>query len=231
MKNQPLVDKRMFLGATPLFEALSEDDIGQLIENATETAFAANKVVLKQGEPGEDMYIITAGSVQVSLHLAEKEDLVMGKLSTGEAFGEIALFDQQPRTATVTTCEPSQFLCINRKKFHAYLMENPHVAIQLLRTLSKRLRATSDSVKDTMYSNVSHRLAETLCKLGEAYGQRSQNGLHMDIEFDDLELARIAHIPVEVASAQMQHWCEQGLIRRDHQKLTIVKLAELESKR
>lgn len=230
MDNQPLVDKRMFLGSTPLFESLSEDDLGLLIENAEEVAYAANRVVMAQGEPGENMYILIAGSVQVSLHLADNEDLVLGKLSLGEAFGEIALFDQQARTATVTTCEPSKFLCINRSDFHQFLRAQPHVAIQLLCTFSKRLRATSDLLKDTMYSNVSHRLAETLCNIGHAYGQQSRQGLHVDIDFDDKELARIAQIPVQVASAQLQQWCNKGIIRRERQTLTIIKLDELVAK-
>ncbi|MDH5327444.1 MAG: Crp/Fnr family transcriptional regulator [Gammaproteobacteria bacterium] len=230
MSNPPLLDKRMFLGAIPLFGSLSESALDELLQQTSERKLAAHKVVVAQGDPGSDMFIITSGSVDVSLTLADNEQIIVGKLAAGDAFGEIALFDTQIRSATVTTRESCHFLVIHKEDFISYLMRHPQVAIQLLGTLSKRLRAGSDLLQDTMAGKIEQRLAVTLSNIARAYGQQTRFGLRVDIPFGDVELAQIAEIPTAVAKAQLQHWCKDGIISREKHSLTVLKPTELESK-
>lgn len=72
---QPLIDKRMFLGANPLFEELSEDDMEDLTAITSSKNIGAHHVVMSQGEYGEDMYIVVTGRVSVRIHLADDEEL------------------------------------------------------------------------------------------------------------------------------------------------------------
>lgn len=224
---QPLIDKRMFLGANPLFEELSEVDMDDLTAITSSKNIGAHHVVMSQGEYGEDMYIIVSGRVSVRMHLADDEEITMGELTQGEAFGEIALFDQKPRTATVMTLEPSRFLVIGRQAFNQYLMTHPQVAIQLLTVMSKRLRATSDSLRDSICSDISTRLGETLRNIAKAYGKNTSEGLQIDIAFGDQELGEIAGIPGDVVTAQLRHWQEQGIINMQHGHLILLKPEEL----
>ncbi len=226
-KSPPLIDRRMFLGSNPLFVDLSDDDLNDLVAITQHKDYKANHTVIRQGESGDKMYIIVVGKVQVQMHIADGEDLPIGELVAGEAFGEISLFDKQPRTATVTTLEPCQFLVIGRDKFKEFLLQHPHVAIQQLTVMSKRLRASSDLLKDSLYSDVSARLARTLFDIAQAYGQQTRSGLKVNIAFDNKELGEIAGVPGEVVAAQLRHWKEAGVIRVNHGYLTLLKPEEL----
>lgn len=227
MTMQPLVDKRMFLGANPLFEGLAPEDLNDLVATTRQRSVATGQTVLRQGERGRDMYIIVSGSVSIRLRLAGDEEVAVGELAAGEAFGEIALFDEQPRTASVVTREPCRFLVIDRDAFKAFLLVHPRVAIQLLSVMSKRLRATDDLLKDALYADVASRLAQTLRNIAGAYGKNTRAGLRIDVAFDDDELGRIAGVPGDVVTAQLRHWSNAGLISVHRGHLTLIKPAEL----
>lgn len=230
MSIQPLVDQRLFLGNFSLFNNLAEVDLEDLLSITQMRHYNANSTVVQQGEKEDDMYMIKSGSVDVRLHLADNEDITLGKLVVGDAFGEIALFDHQPRTASIVTCEPSEFLILSRNKFETYLLSHPHVALQLLSVMSKRARATSDFLKEKMYIDITTRLGETLTNIAHAYGKNTSKGLKIDVKFKDQELGKIAGIPCDVVTAQLRHWEKSGVINKHFGYLTLKKPEELTRK-
>jgi len=228
MTARPFFDQRMFFDANPLFSELSDLDRNHLFRITKRKAMRANQVVVKQGDRGDKMYVILEGRVKVSVQITKNEEVVLGHLGPSEAFGEIALFDKQERTATVTTCEPCEFLVLKREPFLAYLTEHPHVAISLLATMSKRFRKADDLIKDSLYQDVVVRLSELLNKLAKAYGVHTSKGMQIDSEFTDKELADISGLPSDVVGAQLKHWNSRGVIDIKHKLITIVQPEKLQ---
>ncbi len=227
MVTKTLIDKGKFLSSIPLFAELAADEIKELVTITHSERIKNQTVIFREGDLGTAMYFIVSGVVRVSISLAENEDLTLGRVGSGEAFGEIALFDSRQRTASVTTLESCEFLVIDRDAFIGFLMDHPPVAIQLLSTMSKRLRTTNDLIKDTLYVNVGYRLAETLQNLATGYGKNTKHGLRIDMDFTDLELAAISKLPQEVVTAQLQNWSSEGLIDMQHGYITLIKPYEL----
>jgi len=223
MDQLSLEDKRRHFQRNPLFSEIGEDALTDLLATTTSRTYGAQQVVIKQGEPGDDMYVIVQGRVSIRLHLADEEDITIGELTAGEAFGEIALFDQCTRTATVVTSEPSEFIVIHRDAFNAFLMSHASVAVQLLSVMAKRLRKTNDLLKDSMYADVTARLADAIRNIANAYGKNTRKGLQIDFVFDDKELAEIAGVPGDVVTAQLKHWRKEGVINVSHGYLTLIK--------
>lgn len=215
--------KRRCLMNNPLFRDLSSEEITELLSATSDITYGANHVVLNQGEQGDEMFVVVSGKVTVRLHLAEEEDITLGELSAGDAFGEIALFGQNTRTATVVTSEPCELLVLHRKAFNGFLMNHPSVAIELLAVMADRLRKTNDLLKDTMYSEVTARLADAIRNIATAYGKHTRAGVQIDAVFDDSELGEIAGIPSEVVTAQLKHWRKEGIINVSHGYLTLIK--------
>lgn len=223
----PLVDKRLFLGAHPLFEQLSAADMTELTRITNEIKIPARHCVINQGDPGEEMYIIAHGMLQVYIHVADNEDIKVGELNVGEAFGEIALFDEKPRTASIIAIEDCKLLVIHREAFRHFLLDNPQVSLELLTVMSKRLRATNDFLRDSLHEDISIRLADTLRKIAGAYGRQTRNGLVIDMSFDDAELGNIAGIPKDIVKAQLNHWQKTGYITLKHGRLTLLRPDEM----
>jgi CRP-like cAMP-binding protein len=128
-------EKLDLLHRIPLFNAFKGKRLERLGALADEVDVEAGKVLMHQGDSAADLMVIVRGSVAI-----ERDGQRVNTLGPGDFFGEIALVAGGPRTATVTTDEPSTLLVITHRDFHALMDEFPDIAIQVLTTLAHRVR-------------------------------------------------------------------------------------------
>ena len=128
-------EKLDLLGRIPLFSGLDNRRLQRLGMLADEVDVPAGKLLMKQGENGSEMMVIVSGSVAV-----DRNGERLNTLGPGDFFGEIALLDRGPRTATVTAEEPTRLLVISHREFHSLMEEFPEVAAQVLNSLAHRIR-------------------------------------------------------------------------------------------
>jgi len=120
-----------------------------------------------EGEDAISLYVRITGGVKVSMNNEEGKEIILNSLGPGEYFGEMALIDDQPRSASIVTIENSKFLIINKPAFHHILEQRPNIAIGLLKNLSKRIRSLSDNVKSLALMDVYGRLAKMLLNMAK----------------------------------------------------------------
>ncbi len=128
-------EKLDLLHRIPLFAGFDRQHLERLGMLTEEIDVSAGKVLIRQGELGDDLMIIYSGLVAV-----ERNGERVNKLGPGEFFGEIALLERGPRTATVTAETACRLLVINHRDFHAVMEEFPEIAARVLLTLAHRLR-------------------------------------------------------------------------------------------
>jgi CRP/FNR family transcriptional regulator, cyclic AMP receptor protein len=128
-------EKLDLLKRIPLFAGFDRHHLERLGMLTEEVDVPAGKVLIRQGELGDDLMIIYSGQVVV-----DRDGARVNQLGPGEFFGEIALIERGPRTATVTAEAPCRLLVINHRDFHAVMEEFPDVAARVLMTLAHRLR-------------------------------------------------------------------------------------------
>jgi CRP/FNR family transcriptional regulator, cyclic AMP receptor protein len=128
-------EKLDLLHRIPLFSGFDRRRLERLGQLADEVDVPAEKVLMRQGENGTDMMVIVSGRVAV-----ERDGERLNTLGAGDFFGEIALLDGGPRTATVTSEEPTRLLVLTHREFHALMDEFPEVAAQVLNALAHRIR-------------------------------------------------------------------------------------------
>lgn len=129
-------EKLDLLHRIPLFSGFDRRRLERLGMLADEVDVPANKVLMRQGETGTDMMVLVRGGVAV-----ERDGERINTLGPGDFFGEIALVDGGPRTATVTVTEPSTLLVITHRDFHSMMDEFPEVASQVMNALANRVRS------------------------------------------------------------------------------------------
>lgn len=135
-------EKLDLLHGVPLFASLDRRHLERLGMLTEEVDVPAGKVLIRQGEHGNDLMLIVSGGVEV-----KRNGETINHLGAGDFFGEIALIAGGPRTATVTADEPTRLLVVNHRDFHALMEEFPEVAVEVLMTLAHRIRALeSDAV-------------------------------------------------------------------------------------
>lgn len=128
-------EKLDLLRRIPLFSGFDRRRMERLGMLADEVDVPAGKVLMRQGESGSDMMVVVRGSVAV-----ERDGNRLNTLGPGDFFGEIALVDGGPRTATVTAEELTMLLVISHRDFHSMMDEFPEVASQVMNALANRVR-------------------------------------------------------------------------------------------
>lgn len=132
------------LADVPLFAGLASKQIKSIAGAfARERSYDSGELIEKEGGSAVAFYLITGGSVNV--HKGEK---LVSKLGRGQFFGEMALIDNQPRSATVTAAEASKCLVMPVWSFRATLQKDPKIAMAVMRELARRLRETTNALTE-----------------------------------------------------------------------------------
>jgi CRP-like cAMP-binding protein len=126
------------LRAIPLFMACNEKQLQFIATRVEDLEFKAGKVLCQQGKSGGEFFIVLSGEAQV-----ERDGKVVDTIKTGDHFGEIALIDDGPRTATVTAMTPLRCLVLSPRQFQDVLHQDAEIAVHILRDVTKRLRAST----------------------------------------------------------------------------------------
>jgi len=141
-------DKASYLSETspsvlvpsPLFADLDNATIALIVASFTEEVWPAGHVVCEELAPGDTLYIIIDGQVQISRRFQDGERRVIREMGPGEFFGEMGLLEDKPRSARVSTVTPTTFLAVTRQRFNTLIEQHPAVAINFLKAISAQLR-------------------------------------------------------------------------------------------
>jgi CRP-like cAMP-binding protein len=138
------------LGALPFFRELTREELDQVIAGGRLVTYSKDVVLFKEGDPGEALYIVVNGSVRIGKVVPGSKEEAMAFMERGGCFGEMALFDEFPRSATAIAHQECRVLFIEKQAFLDLLRHDPVIARKILwafcRTLSVRLRETTDRV-------------------------------------------------------------------------------------
>ena len=128
------------LEESKLFSALTPGELQLIREQSQQREHPASFQIFKEGDAGDGLYIIAAGQVQISAVIGQGERRVLSRLGPGEFFGEMAVLDNEPRSATVSTEQPTTVFFIPRESLLRMLESSPRLAVRLVREFSLRMR-------------------------------------------------------------------------------------------
>jgi CRP/FNR family cyclic AMP-dependent transcriptional regulator len=142
-------------------------------------------VLFREGEPGHEMFIIQRGRVQLTrnLHGVEK---ILAVLPAGEFFGEMAIINQRPRSATATVIEESHLLVLDQPTFEKMIKDNTEIAVRLIKKLASRLEQANFQVELLLLKDVNHRVVHLLRRMAEESGVRQVEGIFIDISLYEI---------------------------------------------
>jgi CRP/FNR family transcriptional regulator, cyclic AMP receptor protein len=169
LNNLNSFDRLMFIRGVPIFQELRDDFLVRLASIMEQQAYKANYTIFSQGEQGQALYIVAAGRVRV--HTATQE---LAQFEQGKCFGEMSLFDSEPRSASVSTLEPTECLVLTQQQLYEAIDETPGIAINIIRLLSRRIRELNKELQSgaTPDANGNGALAALESGMGQRAGQR-----------------------------------------------------------
>jgi len=142
------------LRSVPLFASLSDEDAKGLRALLELEVRPAGSILFQKGEAGNAMYLIEGGRVRIHLRDDDGEEVTLAELAGGDFFGEMAILDGKPRSASATVTETARLAVLSREHFHEYVRRNPDLALEMLSAITERLRHTDEMLRQRVTRNV-----------------------------------------------------------------------------
>lgn len=203
------------LARIPLFARLSPAEHEKLGALLVRRKFAANTAVFFQDDPSDALYVVLAGSAKVFRTSEDGKDHILSMLRPGDVFGELAMIEGRPRSATVQASEDAEMLFLARRDFEAFAREHPQVLWGLLQALCERLRKVTEDELDPMFHDVPYRVLRLLSQLLERHGEGGPDGWRIRFPLSIGELASMVGSNPETVSRLIVAYEHDGLVRRD----------------
>jgi CRP/FNR family transcriptional regulator/CRP/FNR family cyclic AMP-dependent transcriptional regulator len=167
---------QQLLSGVEFFSEFDRDDLAQVATVAQVRTAPKDTTIFHAGDPADAVFVVANGKVKIVVTSSDGKEFILTILGAGQVFGEMALLESAPRSATVITATAVELLVINRKDFHHLLTTSPSLSRNLLAVLSRRLRRANSKMESLAYMDVAGRLARYLLDLARDHGQNLGNG-------------------------------------------------------
>jgi CRP/FNR family cyclic AMP-dependent transcriptional regulator len=214
-----------FLASVPMFSGLQRDELLKFAELTRERTYPKGSVILFQGDPGDSLYVLRQGRAKVVLIGEDGREVILGVLEPGAHFGELALIDDQPRSAHVIAMEDSQLLILRREDFRRRVEANPSVAWALLTELSRRLRRADQKIGGLVLLDVPGRISRLLLDLSA-----ESSSATIEKPLTHQTIAQMIGASRETVSRAMKEFQEEGLIRVERRRIAVANRDALEKR-
>jgi CRP-like cAMP-binding protein len=221
-------DSLRALAEGTIFSGLDEAELDGLLSFAMRRRYKARDVVLRKGDPALQIFVIVQGRLKAITSGAEGRQATLSIMGPGEVFGEVAVLDGEPRSATITALEPCELMVLQRNDFLHFLERSPRVAVKLLEVLARRLRRLSERLEDVTFLEIPARLAKLLGRLAQRYGRDIGSGaVRVELKLSQQELGDLVGATRESVNKQLRAWVAEGMLEHQDGKVVLLEVERL----
>lgn len=206
-----------------LFSDLSKLEISKLTSLMTERVYKKGENILIQNEKGDSLYIILEGKVKVVLYGDKGREIILSILKDGDFFGEMALLDEDVRSAYVITLEKTRVLMLPREVFLDWLNRHPAFAIKLLKYLSNRLRHADEIISNLSLLDSYGRVARFIIEIVKKEGRDIGSEFVIDNRPTHNTIAAQIGMTRETVTRTLNDFIKRGIIRQSGRMLFVKK--------
>jgi len=211
----------------PLFFGCESGVLEAVANHLRIRRFRRNEVIFHQGDAGDSLHIIASGSVKIVLPSAEGDEAIIATLHPPDFFGELALLDGQPRSATATAIEPTETLLLSRSVFMELLNAHTELGDALLAALVAELRRLTGHVEELHFLDLAGRLARRLVQLSEQATPATNGEVALDWPYTQSDLAAMIGGTRQSVNKLLGGLISAGLVRIERDTLTVTDAAAL----
>ena len=174
-----------------------------------------NEVLFREGDGADGFYAVEAGGLKATRLSHDGNEQLIALFSDGEIIGEMAIFDDFPRSATITALKPTRVIFCSREAFFEFADQNPPIYRHMLGVMAGRLRATNDSLAARDFLALPGQLSQALIRLADGFGREMVSGsVRIEYKLTQSELGAMIGASRENVSRVLNQWKRAGLISR-----------------
>jgi CRP/FNR family transcriptional regulator len=212
-----------------LFAKVDDEALRLCARNLRIRKFRRAETIFHQGDPGDSLFILEAGSVKIVLPSPEGEEgAIIATLSRGDFFGELALLDGAPHSATAVALEPTQALVLGRSTFQGLVDDEPGLRNALFSGLVAELRRLTGHVEELHFLDLPGRLARRLVRLAREADPAATGEVRLTWPYTQSDLAGMIGGTRQTVNRLINDLAERGLVRFEKDSVVIPNLERLE---
>jgi CRP/FNR family transcriptional regulator, cyclic AMP receptor protein len=217
------------LAAVPLFAGLDADGLTSMTRGMRVRRFRRGETIFHLGDPGDALFIVMAGSIKITLPADTGDEAILATLRPGDFFGELALLDGAPRSATAVAIEATETYILPREQFRELIATEPVMREALLATLAAEVRRLTHHVEELHFLDITGRLASRLARLAAESGARrlADGSVQLAGPLTQGDLAAMIGCTRQSVNKLLGMFSEEGLIRLDRERIVILDLEGL----
>lgn len=213
-----------FLKNVPLFSELDDEELSQLASVVYERHYKKHTTIVHVDDPGAVLYILKSGLAKITLEDQQGAEMILRLLYPTDFFGDMSLLDGMPRSATITTQEPSEVLTMSRDHFLRIMEKSPTILLKMIVVLSKRLRKANELIHSLAFFDVYGKVARVLLSLAAERGRVTAQATVIDRRLTQQELAELAGMTRETMARTLRAFQQAGCIRVESGIISILEL-------
>ncbi len=211
------------LGRVPVFSTLVESDLERISEAAVPRQFEPGQVVFREGDSSDTCYIVRSGLTRAIREHGDGRVITLATFGPGDIFGELAMFEDERRSATVEATEPTDVVAVLGPDMRRLMVEHPEISTRLVIALGRRLRESNERLTRQSFQTVQSRVATILSELAshELAGREGGSSGDVLVTATQAELAQLAGSSRESASRFLAVLERAGVISQGRGRLTV----------
>jgi CRP/FNR family transcriptional regulator len=209
------------LGRVPVFEELADEDLRRVADVTVPRRFASGEVVFREGDDSDTCYVVHAGHARAIREHPDGRQITLATFGPGDIFGELAMFDDERRSATVEATDELEVLGILGGDMRRLLRRHPDMSVKLVIALGRRLRAANERLARQSFQTVQSRVAAVLAQLVEQAQSEGAAERDVAVVATQADLAKLAGSSRESASRFLAVLERAGVITQGRGRLTV----------
>jgi len=214
------MDDRELLRTVPIFSELSDADVTSLAQLLARRKYPKDAVVFFENEEGDSFFMIVEGRIKVTILGDDGREVILSMLTPGDFFGEMALLDNEPRSATAIAAEESELLSLSRADFQSVATKRS-ITGALIKVLTARLRKANHQISTLALLDVYGRVARVILDMARDEGRRLKDGRIAFRRATHQEIANRIGTTRETVTRMLKDLERQGLIQVDSKEIVV----------
>jgi CRP/FNR family transcriptional regulator len=209
------------LAQVPVFETLAPDDLARVADVAVPRRFPGGQVIFREGDASDTCYIVRTGHARAVREHSDGRTIALAHFGPGDIFGELAMFDDELRSATLETLDDLEALAILGSDMRRLLREHPDIAVKLVISLGRRLREANERLTRQSFQTVQSRVAGVLSQLVHQAQTEGAEDTDVLVRITQADVAQLAGSSRESASRFLAVLERAGVVTQGRGKITV----------
>jgi CRP/FNR family transcriptional regulator, cyclic AMP receptor protein len=209
------------LGQVPVFETLAPEDLQHVAEVAVPRSFAPHQVIFREGDSSDTCYVVRSGHARAMREHVDGRTLALAHFGPGDIFGELAMFDDESRSATVETLDAVDAIALAGSDMRRLLRQHPDIAVKLVISLGRRLRNANERLARQSFQTVQSRVAVVLDGLVKQAQSEGATASDVLVTITQADIAQLAGSSRESASRFLAVLERAGVITQGRGRITV----------